>query len=132
MLKYEEMNDSQSNAIRYLRPPIIERVATVMAEMTPESFEERLDEWRNLVLPEFPEETPLVEWRLNMQNNDDGVPSFDTMNPELHITHRFSRKKQQDGYDWSLRCPIGKLVLNMHSRPGDGRAFDNMRPELAK
>lgn len=123
----------QSMTKIYEAPPIIERVATVAVDMTPESFEEKFEQWQNLVIEEYPKETPLVEWKLNMEENEYGIPNLDTMNPELRITHRFSRKTAVDGFDWSIRCPVGRIAINMHSRPGDGRGYGGtMRKELEK
>ena len=115
----------------YKNPPIIERVIYVDSQMTPERFEVGIDGWGQEVMREFPVEEHLTEWLLNMEERD-GIPLLDTMEPELRITHRFSKKRKVDGFDWSIRCPVGKFMMNMHSNPGCGRSFKNLFEEFQR
>ncbi len=103
----------------------------VEAIMTPEQFEEGIEGWRQEVASEYPYEEPLTEWLLNMKEKD-GIPLLDTMEPELKITHRFSKKRKAEGFDWSIRCPSGTLIMNMHSRPGSDRQYANLKDEFER
>ncbi|MBV6501744.1 MAG: hypothetical protein CJBNEKGG_04262 [Prosthecobacter sp.] len=115
----------------YVNPPVIERVVTLHAPMTAEVFEANIERWKQKVTPEYPAEEPLIEWLVEMEEKD-GVPLFDTLAPKLRITHRFSKKTKAEGFDWSIRCPVGKFTMNMHSHPGSGRRYDHLRKEFAK
>ncbi len=99
--------------------------------MTAESFEANIERWKQKVIPEYPAEEPLIEWLVEMEEKD-GVPLFDTLAPKLRITHRFSKKSKADGFDWSIRCPIGKFTMNMHSHPGSERRYGHLRKEFSK
>ncbi len=122
----------------YRRPPVIERVVGVYAEMSDEVFEGRFDEWRAIVEKEYPVYEPLTEWLIQVKDTDHreegAIPLFDTMQPELRITPRFSRKSSKENFDWSIRCPRGQLTMNMHSRPTQGaeRRYDTLRAEFSR
>lgn len=117
----------------YKSPPVVERVATVYADVQEELFESRFDEWRSLVEAEYPVYEPLKEWLLHVEEKE-GIPLLKTAQPELRITPRFSRKPSQDGFDWSIRCPRGQFTMNMHSEVGKGqeRRHANLRTEYAR
>jgi hypothetical protein len=115
----------------YVNPPVIERVVTLHASMTAEAFETNIEKWKLKVLPDYPIEEPLIEWLVEMQEKE-GVPLFDTLSPKLRITHRFSKKSKAEGFDWSIRCPVGQFTMNMHSHPGSGRRYRHLRDEYAK
>ena len=120
----------------YRRPPVIERVLSVYTDMTDEIFESRFEDWRALVEPEYPVYEPLKEWLILVKDRegDKGLPLFDTMQPELRITPRFSKKSSKEGFDWSIRCPSGQFTINMHSRPeqGSARRYGNLRSEFSR
>jgi hypothetical protein len=46
---------------------VIERVASLWAEMDPERFESRFEDWRGSVEKEFPIYEPLKEWLLKLK-----------------------------------------------------------------
>lgn len=120
----------------YRRPPVIERVLSVYTGMADEIFESRFEQWRALISPEYPNYEPLKQWLILMKDRerDEGLPLFDTMQPELRITPRFSKKTSKEGFDWSIRCPAGQLTVNMHSRPDQGltRRYGTVRAEFAR
>ncbi|MBL9159972.1 MAG: hypothetical protein JNJ70_20995 [Verrucomicrobiales bacterium] len=124
---------------RYDSPPVIRRVAVLFGEMTGENFEASRAAWKSQVQPDFPFEDPLVQWRLNMEE-EDGVPRLDKIQPELKITDRFYRKREDKGkenqakpdFDFSMRCPLGRLELHMGSWPGSQRSFSNLRGECER
>jgi hypothetical protein len=122
----------------YRRPPVIERVLSVYAEMSDETFESRFEDWRALVIPEYPIYEPLKQWLISVKEKDregeGDLPLFDSIQPELRITPRFSKKTSKEGFDWSLRCPISQLTVNMHSSPDQGltRRYANIRSEFAR
>ena len=117
----------------YEHPPVIERVMSVFADVSEELFESRFEEWRAIVQREYPIYEPLKEW-LIMVEEKEGIPLFDTIEPELRITPRFSKKRAVEGFDWSIRCPLGQFTVNMHSSPQQGseRRYRNLRAEFAE
>lgn len=119
-------NSPQTPRRRYRIPPIIQRVVTLHAPMELELYESRLETWGEIVKEEFPNYQPVNQWLIQVKEKD-GVPLYDTMQPVLDITPRFSLKPAHHGFDWSLRCPCGQLTLNMHSEPGDERGYDHLR-----
>jgi len=120
----------------YRRPPVVERVLSVYTSMPDEIFESRFEDWRTLVAPEYPAYEPLKQWLILVKDREqeEGLPLFDTMQPELRITPRFSKKTSKEGFDWSIRCPPGQLTVNMHSRPDQGltRRYGNLRSEFGR
>lgn len=120
-----------SGPLYYENPPVVERVISVKGEMTQEAFEAGIDGWRQEVIPEYPIEEPIIKWLLNMEEKE-GFPQFNTMQPELKITHRFSKRRAKDGFDWSIRCPVGTLMMNMHSIPHPNRRFSHLRSEFER
>jgi len=124
---------------RYELPPVIERVAFLFAEMTDETFEMNRDSWKTHVKREFPFEDPLVQWRLNIKE-EDGVPMLDQIHPELKITDRFYRKREDKGkegqaksdFDFAMRSPQGRVELHMGSWPGSPRSFQTLRTECER
>lgn len=114
----------------YHRPPVIERVASLYADVPEEVFEARFDDWKALVEAEYPVYEPLKEWLILVEEKE-GIPLLNTAQPELRITPRFSRKPSKEGFDWSIRCPAGQFTMNMHSKPGQGgeRRYDHLRRE---
>lgn len=113
----------------YERPPVVERVVSVWADVTQEKHESRFEEWRSLVEPAYPVYEPLKEWTLQVQEVE-GVPLLNDIKPALKITPRFSRKSAKDGFDWSIRCPAGQFTMNMHSEPGSPRRFSHLQKEF--
>jgi hypothetical protein len=51
--------------VEYLKPPVIERVASIYADIPEEFFESRFEQWRILVEREFPVYEPVKHWNLN-------------------------------------------------------------------
>lgn len=123
----------------YLAPPVIRRIATLRAEVPSEVFERHREGWKSAVRAEFPVEDPLVQWRLNMEE-EDGVPRFDKIQPELRITERFYRKESDRGrenlsmpnFDFAMRCPAGGLEIHMGTPPESGRSYANLRAECVR
>ena len=117
----------------YRRPPVIERVVTFRAEVSEELFEERFEDWKTLIAEEFPISQPLTEWVILVEDRE-GIPMLNSAKPELHITPRFSRRHSSEGFDWSIRCPLGQLTVNMHSCPDQGvdRRYSHLRREVAR
>lgn len=127
------MTDSQTRPAFYKNPPVVERVASIYAEIPEEIFEERFDEWREFVEAEYPVYEPLKEWIILVEEKE-GIPMLSSARPELRITHRFSKKTSKEGFDWSIRCPAGQFTMNMHSKPGKGdeRRYSHLRSEFQR
>jgi len=117
----------------YHSPPVVERVASVYAEVAEELFEDRFDDWRAFVEADYPLYEPLKEWLILVEEKDE-IPLLDTARPELRITQRFSKKPSREGFDWSIRCPAGQLTMNMHSKTCEGqiRRYHHLREEYEK
>jgi len=115
----------------YERPPIFQRIATVFADVNQDVHEAQFEEWRLQVETEFPHYEPLEEWLLNVHEKE-GIPLWDTMQPELKITPRFSKKPKSENFDWSLRCPPGKLQINMHSNPDNPRRYRELESSFSE
>ena len=115
----------------YRNPPVVERVVVVNAEMTEEQFAAGMESWESVVKQEYPNEEPIIKWSLNMEERD-GVPLFETMQPELQITPRHAKRPRNEGFDWSIRSPRGRFVMNMHSRHGVGRRYSHLRDECSQ
>jgi hypothetical protein len=117
----------------YRNPPVVERVASVYANVSEELFEERFDDWKALVEADYPVYEPLKEWLILVEEKE-GIPLLDTAHPELRVTPRFSQKPSKDGFDWSVRCPVGQLTMNMHSGSWEGanRRYQHLRNEYGK
>jgi hypothetical protein len=128
-----EMPEHDARPKFYHSPPVVERVASVYAEVTEECFEDRFDDWRALVEMDYPVYEPLKEWLILVEEKDD-IPLLDTAHPELRITQRFSKKPSRERFDWSIRCPAGQFTMNMHSKPGEGqnRRYHHLRDEYEK
>jgi hypothetical protein len=109
---------------RYQRPPVIERLVFVRANMDQEIYDKGFDEWREWVLKEFPVDEPVKNWLINVQERH-GVPT--DISPELQILPRFSEKTSVDGFGWSIRCPVGQLIMNMHSSHQESRTYEDLR-----
>ena len=113
---------------KYERPPVIERVISVYSEVEERRYEEESPSWFSEVQEEYPLAEPLEEWLLNVEERD-GVPLLDSITPEFKMTPRFAKRPKNQGFDWSIRCPRGQFTINMHSVPGDGRSFSDLRTE---
>lgn len=127
----ETLAKTACKPVFYRNPPIVERVVVVNAEMSEEQFAAGMDSWESLVKKEYPEEEPIIKWSLNMEERD-GVPLFETMQPELQITPRHARKPKREGFDWSIRSPRGKFVMNMLSMPGTTRRYSHLKEECSR
>jgi hypothetical protein len=120
--------------IEYKRPPVVERVATIYAEIPEEIFESRFEAWRNQVEAQYPIYEPLKQWDLMYaQKGDptDPIPVLTSTTPQLRITPRFSRRLSKEGFDWSIRCPRDQFTMNVHPDPedGSGRRYTQLRYE---
>jgi hypothetical protein len=122
---------SETAQVRFRKPPIIERVATVSGNISPEQFHSRMDSWKSIVAADFPIYDPLTEWLLNVQEKD-GVPLLDEAEPEVVVTHRFSRRNQNGDRTWSMRCPADRLTLNLHSEHNEPHNFEELFAAMAK
>src|SRR5260221_12179111 len=109
-------NSAQLAFPRYEHPPIVERVVTVTAPMSEETYVSRIEAWRKIVEPEFPIYEPVGEWKVAFEQK--GTQAVvDPTRGELVIIPRFSKRAAAEGFDWSVRCPRGRLIVNMHADP---------------
>lgn len=116
---------------KYERPPVIERVISVYSDVEERRYEEESPSWFSEVQEEYPFAEPLEEWLLNVEEQD-GVSLLDSITPEFKMTPRFAKRPKSQVFDWSIRCPRGQFTINMHSVPGDGRSFSDLRMEWLK
>ena len=122
---------SQLARIKFKKPPIVERVATVSGDIAAEQFYSRIESWKTIAAAEFPIYDPLTEWLLNVQEKD-GVPLFDEAEPEVIVTHRFSRRNEHGDRTWSMRCPTERLTINLHSERNEPHDFEDLFGAMMK
>lgn len=115
----------------YVRPPIVERVATFHAPIDEERFLLGFEEWQWAVRDEYPHHEPVKEWLIAVKERD-GVPLFDTLQPELRITHRFSRKSTDGRREFGMRCPTDSIAFHLFTHPGVPKGYGDLRGEVAK
>jgi hypothetical protein len=96
-----------------------------------EQFYARMETWKGIVAQEFPIHDPLTEWLLNVQEKD-GVPLFEEAEPEVIVTHRFSRRNENGERTWSMRCPPDRLTLNLHSQVNEPHDFEELYEAMMK
>jgi hypothetical protein len=67
----------------YRRPPVVERVLSVYADVPAEVYESRFEDWRALVAPEYPVYEPLKQWLILVKDREleEDLPLFDTPRP---------------------------------------------------
>jgi hypothetical protein len=93
-------------AVKYNKPPVVERAAAVLVDMDEEIYESKFPTWRQSVEKELPVYEPLNEWLINIEQKE-GKAITDPLKTELRITPRFSKKKMAEGFEWGIRCPRG-------------------------
>jgi uncharacterized protein (TIGR04255 family) len=113
------------------RPPVVERVVTVVAKMDGEIYASNFDAWRTEVQAEYPIYEPVSQWLINAEIKE-GELATDPRKAQLKIIPRFSKKTGKAGFDWSLRSPQGSLTMNMHSGGHLRRRYDDLRAEFSR
>ncbi|MDX2080722.1 MAG: hypothetical protein SFU53_08045 [Terrimicrobiaceae bacterium] len=113
----------------YIRPPIAERVATVWGNIDEEHFLTNFESWREQVQRAYPHYEPHKEW-LIMVKERDGVPLYDTLQPELRITHRFARKSDDGRREFGMRCPQDSLAFHLFTRPDVRHGYATLFGEI--
>jgi hypothetical protein len=112
------MNSEQTpQPIKYKKPPIIERVVSVVGSVVLDNFYAKFEGWKEIIQPHFPDYDPIKEWKLNLEMKN-GVPNLTDAPPEVHVTHRFWRRNQRGERFMSMRILPNQLTLNLH-REGD-------------
>ena len=81
------------------------------------------------MLSEFPVYEPITEWKLHLEQSG-GQTVVDPTKGQLIIIPRCSKKKQSEGFDWSIRTPQEAFIMNMHSDTEDLRVYEDLRGAL--
>jgi hypothetical protein len=115
----------------YKRPPIIERVLTVTADIPLENYFARFEDWKCLIHDKFPEHDPITDWHLNIETREDGTPLLTDVQPELTITHRFWRRNSQGKKFLSMRLLPNQLTMNLHPEAKDAHRFEELHAEFS-
>lgn len=124
------MKDSPPiSQVRYKCPPIIERVLSVDADVSQETFFAKFESWKQIIGEQFPEYDPIKDWRLNIETKED-TPILTDIQPELLITHRFWRHNKKNKRFLSMRLLPGQLTLNLHRDQDDPHSFDELYSEM--
>lgn len=127
------MSDVQARSqLRYKRPPILERVLTVTADVSPENFFGRFERWKDVIRETFPEYEPINDWKLNIETREDGTPLLTHVQPELEITHRFWRRNNTGKRFMSMRIAPNQLSLNLNRDSEDCHLFNELYDEYSK
>lgn len=122
--------ESANTVIRYKRPPVIERVLSVTANITQETFFSRFEGWKAIIQDHFPDYDPVKDWRLHIKSHE-GMPVLTDQQPELVITHRFWRRTKQGKRYFSMRLLPSELTLNLHPESENPHSFEELNAELA-
>ncbi len=117
-------------AVKYAKPPVVERAAAVFVHMDEDIYESKFQTWRQLVEKDLPVYEPLNEWLINIEQRE-GKATTDPLKTELRITPRFSKKKMAEGFEWGIRCPREALIVNMGSKPGSPSHYIDLRSSFA-
>ena len=126
------MSDALSQPpLHYKRPPVVERVLTIMADFPIENFYSRFEDWKQLIHEKFPDHDPLSNWRLNVETQPDGTPLLTEVQPELVITHRFWRKNAQGKRFLSMRLLPNQLTMNLHPDQAGAHRFSELHAEFS-
>jgi hypothetical protein len=115
----------------YKRPPIIERVLSVTADIPLENYFARFEDWKLLIHDKFPEYDPITDWHLNIETREDGTPLLTDVQPELRITHRFWRRNSQGKRFLSMRVLPNQLALNLHPEAKNPHRFEELHTEFS-
>src|SRR4051812_45863112 len=116
------MSSDTKQAI-YKKPPVIERVVSVVADITEENFYSRFESWRAIIQSEFPDYDPIKEWKLSIKMKED-VPVLDDSLPEIEVTHRFWKLNEHGQRFMSMRVIPNQLTLNLHPELEKPHTFD--------
>jgi hypothetical protein len=116
--------------VKYKKPPIVQRSFGIYSAIPSEIFHARFESLRREIEKAFPDYDPLTEWRLNVQVKE-GVPLFDTMRPEMVITHRFWRRNERNERVWSVRFLPDRFVMNLHRETGNVHDFGDLFKEAS-
>ena len=126
------MNTEGAHArIKYKKPPIVERVLTITGDLTPEVFYSKFEGWKEFVQPHLAHYDAIKDWKLNVQVKD-GVPIFTEAQPEVQITHRFSRNNEAGKKLVSMRVLPNQLILDLHHDAGKPHYFEELFIETEK
>lgn len=121
-----QMSEQPSTTrILYRKPPIIERVVSVVGDVSDETFYSKFESWKEIILPRFPDYDPLKEWTVNIESSE-GVPVVG----DVVVNHRFWRKTEKGKRYLSMRLLPNMLTLNLHGETGKPRRFEELYAEL--
>jgi hypothetical protein len=116
---------------RYKKPPIIERALSVTADVSPENFFARLEDWKQVIREKFPEHDPINDWRVNIETREDGTPLLTEVQPELVILHRFWRRDKKGRRYLSMRVQPHQFTLNIHRDSEGDHSFKEIHDEFS-
>jgi len=115
----------------YARAPIVERIATFHAQIEEERFLLGFEEWQWAVREDYPHHEPHKEWLIAVKEKN-GVPLFDTLQPELRLTHLFSRKSADGRREFGMRCPMDAIAFHLFTSPGVSKGYGDLHSEVVK
>jgi hypothetical protein len=117
--------------IHYKKPPIIERVLSVTADIPLENYFARLEDWKARIHDRFPEHDPITDWNLKIEAREDGTPLLTDVQPELTITHRFWHRNSKGKRFLSMRLAPNQLTMNLHPEETDTHHFEELHAEFS-
>src|SRR5688572_16013152 len=118
-------SESRNRHVRYKNPPIIERVASVTADITEENFYSKFASWKEALQPEFPDYDPVKRWKLNFSMKGD-VPVLEDSGPRIEVTHRFWKHNQKGKKFMSMRVLPNQFTLNLHPERDKPHNFEEL------
>jgi hypothetical protein len=122
-----------SGKTTYKKPPIIERVIGVYADIKiqPEVFEAKMPEWIAKIQDHYPISKPIAEWTLNIKEVK-GVPMLQGVMPKAEIIQMFWKLHRNKQQVHGMRLRPDRLVFHV-CREGDIiHDFDEIYVEMER
>ena len=131
----EHPSQEVENELPYKQPPVIQRMASVIAEIPPEHFAARIDSWKQIAMGSFPVDNPIVQWVLEADEikvgEDIGIPAFESVMPQVKVTQHLERRNERNKTVWSMRCPAEGFILSLHGEKGKPHSFEELQGEMS-
>jgi len=113
----------------YKKPPIVERVICVHADIKPELFEAKVPEWAIRIRDTFPISRPISEWSLNIKEMN-GVPVIENGMPKAEIIQLFWKRPPKGEPFCGMRLRPSRLGFHLLREGTDAHDFEEIYREM--
>jgi hypothetical protein len=113
----------------YKKPPIIERIIGVYADIKPEVFEAKIPEWAVKIRERYPIAEPIAEWSLNIKEVK-GVPMLQDVMPKAEIIQMFWKLHRKKTQVYGMRLRPDRLVFHLRWEDGVSHDFEELYAEM--